>query len=165
MTPDAGGEGGRFTGLREFREVALQVLHDALAAGQPDILLLDADFAAWPLDDAGLLQALTRWARAPQRRLHLLARHYEELPRRHPRFVHWRDLFAHVALCRAAPGVDASEFPVLVLTRSTGLYATAPPSCRGYKLVTEADLRTWREVFDAISQRSEEASPGHSLGL
>ena len=46
-------------------------------------------FADWPLNDIEAIASLVRWAR-PQRRLTLIARHFDDLAVRHPRWVAWR---------------------------------------------------------------------------
>ena len=40
----------------------------AFAQSARRIVCVDATFAEWPLDDAGLLQGLTTWLKRPQRR-------------------------------------------------------------------------------------------------
>lgn len=154
-----------FSGPAALREALLAALLQSAEAGELRIELVDADFTAWPLDDAGLLQALTRWARGSQRRLVLLARHFDDVPRRHPRFTVWRRQFAHVVECRAAPEVDRSDFPTLLLAGEVGLLAGAGPRFAGRSLDEDADRRTWRGVVEAITQRSEAAFPAHPLGL
>lgn len=162
---------GRFSGVLAFKQTVVATLTSACAAGAKELWLVDPDFAEWPLDDRALLDAMTVWARVRSRTLRMLARQYDEVPRRHPRFTAWRRSFAHVVDCRAAPEVDVSEFPVLVLAQppgvavSTGVQGGAAPNFRGHVLSQDAEWRTWREIVDAISQRSEPAFPAHSLGL
>lgn len=155
----------RFSGPAALQEALLSALLQVAEAGAMRIELVDADFIAWPLDDARLLQALTAWARGPQRRLSMLARDFDDVPRKHPRFAVWRRQFAHVMVCRAAPEVDRSEFPTLLLAGDVGLHAGAGPRFAGRWLDEDADRRTWRGVVEAITQRSEAAFPAHPLGL
>lgn len=155
----------RFSGPVALRDALLGALLQASEAGVPRIECIDADFAAWPLDDARLLRSLTAWARGPQRRLFMLAREFDDVARRHPRFTVWRRQFAHAVECRAAPEVDRSEFPALLLAGDVGLQAGAGPRFAGRWLDEDADRRTWRGVVEAITQRSEAAFPAHPLGL
>lgn len=155
----------RIEGPVELRAALLAGLLQATADAEPEITLVDADFAAWPLDEPALIDALTAWAKGPQRRLRLLAHHFDELPRRHPRFTAWRRPFAHVIDCREAPEVDVSEFPLLLLTARCGLQCGAGPRFAGRWLDEDAERRTWRGVVDAITQRSVAAFPAHTLGL
>ncbi|MGS0756252.1 hypothetical protein ACVBEH_17410 [Roseateles sp. GG27B] len=89
-----------FEGRTAFTEAVRQALMRACAEGRRDLFCLDADFVAWPWSDAELLAALTDWARPP-RRLHLLAWQFDDLRRRHPRFVQWRTTWGHCVLARA----------------------------------------------------------------
>lgn len=155
----------RFGGLRDLQAALRTALLQAAANGEPRIDLVDDDFSAWPLDDADVLDALTAWARGPHRHLVLLARGFDDVVRRHPRFTAWRRHFAHVIECRAAPDVDRSEFPLLLLTSREGVHAGSGPRFAGRWLDEEADRRTWRGVVEAITQRSEAAFPAHPLGL
>lgn len=154
-----------FSGPVALRAALLSGLMHATQAGAPRIELVDADFAGWPLDDTALLSSLTQWARGPQRRLAMLAHQFDDVPRRQPRFTVWRRQFAHVLECRAAPDVDRSEFPTLLLAGAIGLMAGAGPRFAGRWLDEDADRRTWRGVVEAITQRSEAAFPAHPLGL
>ena len=85
----------------EVRQLLRQALLLAASQGGRELCWLDTDFAAWPLSDPELLDALHRWA-LPHRRLRLLAAlDYEALRRVHPRFVQWRQLHDHVVQARA----------------------------------------------------------------
>src|SRR5688572_24013170 len=59
----------------------------AMAQRARRIVCVDGELVLWPLDDEELLRSLTTWLRLPQRRLVLLARSYDELPRSCPRFT------------------------------------------------------------------------------
>jgi hypothetical protein len=153
-------------GRAEFRTGVVAAVAAAATAGEREMCWVDVDFADWPLDDNALLDALTPWARAPQRRLTLLAHHYDEMPRRHPRFVAWRRTWGHLLDCRAAPSVDPSEMPCLLFSgKAASLQIVDKIRWRGRWLETEADRRSWGEVVDAILQRSEDAFPANNLGL
>lgn len=156
---------GRFDGGPAFQAALRAELQAALARGANALWLVDADFTDWPLDDVALVDALTAWARGRGRQLRLLARDFDELPRRKPRFTQWRRVFAHVVEARVAASVDRSEFPTLLLLDGGGLLAGPAPARRGHPLRDEQERRTWREVADAISQRSEAGFPAHPLGL
>jgi hypothetical protein len=125
----------------------------------------DPDFTDWPLSDPGVLQALSRWA-GPKRELLILAHHYDELVLRHPRFVAWRRTWAHLLHCRAAPELAPGELPSLLLgSPRASLQRLETHTSHGRWLTSEEEWRTWREVVDAVLQRSEEAFPAHTLGL
>jgi hypothetical protein len=151
----------------EFAAALLEVLDDAQASGTRELWLVDPDFDEWPLGQSRVCDVLTRWAQGrAERRITLIAQHYDDMPRRHPRFVEWRRKWSHVMQCRAVAGLDASEVPTLLLAGDgLGLHLLDRVHCRGYGFRDESQWRTWREVIDALLQRSEEAFPATTLGL
>ena len=65
-------------------------------AGQPQqVWCVDRHFAAWPLEDAAVQQALAAWLQRPGRRLHFIGLDFEASARHLPRFVRWRRDHAH----------------------------------------------------------------------
>ncbi len=100
-------------------------LDAAMARGARRITCVDAGFENWPLDDPALLQRLTAWLRLPQRRLVLLARQYDEVPRRFPRFTAWRRDFAarHRSLA-GRPRTVRQGLPSLLVDDGAGQRAT-----------------------------------------
>ncbi len=161
-------------GLAESAEDVRQMLRQALllaaSQGGRELCWLDTDFAAWPLSDPELLDALHRWA-LPHRRLRLLAAlDYEALRRVHPRFVQWRQLHDHVVQARAFDPADlgdrstpAPQGVVLapgLLTMKLWTPARASLALRDAR--EEAMAREW---FDAIEQRSADSFASSTLGL
>jgi hypothetical protein len=152
-------------GRRAFARAVRLALECAAENRVRELCFCDPDFVDWPLSDAGVLQALTRWAR-PKRQLLIVAHHYEDLPLKHPRFVAWRRTWAHLIHCRAAPELSPGELPSLLLgSPRASLQRLETVRSQGRWLTDEDDWRTWREVVDAVLQRSEEAFPAHTLGL
>lgn len=141
------------------------LLSHAAASGVQEMRWVSPDFADWPLGDAALLGRLSAWARGPQRRLLLVAHDYDAVPRRHPRFVQWRRLWAHRMQCRAVAELDASQVPTLLLAGDLGLQLMDTVRGRGRWLTEPNDLRTWSEVTEALLQRSEVAFGANTLGL
>lgn len=130
------------------------------------ILCVDRDFAEWPLDTPELLDGLTAWLRGAQRQLLLLAASYDEVPRRHPRFVAWRRSFTHAVFPYAAPEDIAAALPTLLLDdEGTFVRLIDAVHWRGRAYADEREARPWREQIDALVQRSEPAFPAHALGL
>ncbi|MCL4697193.1 MAG: hypothetical protein KJ023_09115, partial [Burkholderiaceae bacterium] len=131
------------------------------------IVCVDRDFAQWPLDTPALLDALTAWLkRGAHRQLVLLAATYDEMPRRHPRFVGWRRHFAHVVSPYGAPEDAAATLPTLLLDDDGTLVRLIDPvHWRGRASADERSVLPWREQIDALLQRSEAAFPVQSLGL
>jgi hypothetical protein len=139
-------------------------LDTAVASGARRLVAVDPDFADWPWDDAALLATLGAWLRLPQRRLVLLARSFETVPRRHPRFVAWRPAWAHAI--EAWSPVDPVTLPTWLFDdRSTCVQLLDAEHWRGRCSVDAALARLWRDETDAVLQRSEAAFPVRSLGL
>jgi hypothetical protein len=149
----------------EFAAALCHVLDEANTNGTRELWLVDPDFSIWPLDDLALLERLTHFARAPQRCINLLAHDFDDVPRRQPRFSAWRRTWSHVVHSRAVE-VDASEVPTLLLAGvGLGVLLLDRRYCRGRWFRDDGTWRTWREVVDALSQRSETSFGATTLGL
>ncbi len=147
--------------------------HDALRAafvevstiGCREFFICDEDFADWPLSDAAVIDALTRWV-LPHRKLTMFARHFDEVTRRHARFTQWRQTYAHVIDCRALDDDEIKELPSMLVAPSivcVKLFDRA--RYRGGVSHEAGDILRNRELFDAVSQRSIESFPASTLGL
>lgn len=146
----------------------LEQLLQACREGAPQICCFDADFQQWPLSNPLLLEALRQWV-APHRRLRLLARDYQAMARRHPRFVQWRQLYSHVTEARQLSDegpVDHRRPAALLLGRVPQMWRLI--DARQGRAVIETNASAHGaalEWFDAVSQRSEESFPASTLGL
>lgn len=138
----------------------------AIARGARRLVFVDPDFEHWPLDDTLLLQALTGWLRQPQRRLVLLARRYDEVPRRFPRFNAWRRPFAHAIEAWQVAEDSAPELPVLLLDDGAlSLQLIDAQRWRGRAALDRRTATLWRERIDAVVQQCEPALAVNTLGL
>ena len=110
----------------------------------PSFPILQFKTVAWPLGERSVIESLTRWAGA-QRRLTLLALHYDEVSRRHARWAQWRRQWAHVVRLPRATGTagarragDACTRPGLLTLRlfdplalsGNALARRRPTACR-----------------------------------
>ena len=153
------------TSRGEFHDALRQGFADIAANGCREVLLSDADFVDWPLGEPGVLESLTQWA-AGHRKLTLLANQFDEMARRHARFVEWRRHWSHVVECRANTELEADKVPTLLL--APGLVVVRLVDrlrYRGSVSLAVSDLVQSRELFDAVLQRSEETFPVTTLGL
>ena len=138
----------------------------AIEMGARRIVCADSDFAVWPWDDAATLQRLTAWLRLPQRSLVLLARNFEALPRRHPRFNAWRRDWVHAVGGWQVPADWPHEIPtLLVADRAVSVHLIDSVHWRGRAQADERAAHQWREGIDAVLQRSEPAFALTTLGL
>ena len=157
---------GRIDGWRDFEDR----LRAALAMGttEPaDWRLCDPDFVQWPLGERAIVEVLQQGTLAhPRTRLTLLAARFEAFPRKHPRWLAWRQDWAHRVRCLQANEEDAPQLrPMLLWPGRLGLRLLDGLSGRGVWSTDPATLHVWQADFDVISQRSTEAMPSTTLGL
>jgi peptidyl-tRNA hydrolase len=160
MFPDS-----MITSRGEFHAAVREAFAEAARAGCREIWLVDIDFADWPLNEPQVIECLTQWAQA-HRKLTLLAQNFDEIARRHARWIAWRRLWSHVVECRANNELEAGQMPTLLLMPGlVSLRLVDPVHYRGSVSRSEADTVRSRELIDAVLERSEEAFPVTSLGL
>jgi hypothetical protein len=136
----------------------------ALARGEHDILCSDLDFRDWPWNEAAVVDALTAWA-GPGRRLVLLAEHYDEVQRRHPRFVQWRRSFGHVLEAWSPIELEPDDMPGLLLAGRSVVELLDRASWRARLSHDTPDVSRCRHQLDALLQRSQPAFAATTLGL
>jgi hypothetical protein len=97
--------------------------------------------------------------------LTLLANSFDEVARRHPRWVTWRRQWSHIVSCRANTELEAGEVPALLIASGDGHGAPVDPVHYRAEFVARSGRRLrCKELIDAVLQRSEEAFPA-TLGL
>lgn len=155
---------GRFEGRLEFAELVRRSFALAAEEGWREIIVCDANFEDWPLGERSVAQSLHDWA-ATGRKLTMLAQNYDEVVRRHARFVSWRRTWSHIIECRSSASVSASDLPSafwspvwvferMDLVRSTGV--AGPEAARRLAL---------RERLAEKLQRSSPAFAATTLGI
>lgn len=154
----------------ESRADFVGAVHDtvglALTRATRRMVWVDADFAAWPLDEPAFLQALTHWIRLPQRHLVLLAADYDDLRRRRARFTDWVRLWSHAVTCVSPSHDEVAELPCVLLAEGAGLvHLLNPVHWRGWATSDAVQQHGWRERIDAFLRRSTPAFPVTTLGL
>lgn len=138
----------------------------ALAQSARSLMLVDASFEHWPLDDVQVLQTLTQWARLPGRQLTLLAARFDEVPRRQPRFTAWRKDWAHTIRALQAPPEFAADLPTVLLDdRQLTVHLVDAVNWRGRAALDPRARLLWQEKIDVVLQRSEPAFAATTLGL
>lgn len=164
MTPQT------FAGRAEFQRLLVETVVWSCEQGYREFHAWDANFVDWPLSDGAVLAALTAWAGAG-RQLHLLALQYDDLARRHPRFVRWRRDFAHCVTARAVEPelrLEAAPQSLLLVTGTQGVLNMRlfdRHLWRGELNLDPADRLRGLEWFDALAQRSSESFAPTTLGL
>jgi hypothetical protein len=172
MTPDAapaaGGPpelpSGRFAGREAFAQLVRDALACAAREGWREIILSDADFADWPLGERAVAQSLQDWS-ATGRQCILLAKRFDEVARRHARFVTWRRTWSHIVDARACPSADPLELPSAIWSPAWVMQRVDPERCAGFS-GREAERRVLlREGLNAWLGKSSPSFPASTLGL
>lgn len=149
----------------DFRQAVRAAFAEAADAGCRELWLCDADFAAWPLGERGVVADLSRWV-ASRRRLHLVAGGFDSVARLHPRWVAWRRDRAHAVSCRSNADREPGALPTLLLAPGRfSLELHDPLTFRGRVSRDAPDAVRLRERLDAVLRQSVEAFPAHVTGL
>lgn len=158
--------GGLISSWRDFEDRVGALM--ALAATQAlDIVMVDPDFARWPVGSRGVMAAFEQWALL-SRATHctLIARDWRHFAPAHPRWAAWRALWGHRVRCLEAPEELASQLlPTMLVGHLVGLRVQEPLRGQGSWTRDPVTLGAWATDVDAISQRSSEALPPTTLGL
>lgn len=163
---------GVFEGRQAFSSALVQALAWAAEQDCRDLRWMDASFVDWPLSESTFLAGLQNWTK-PGRRLLLLAEQFEDLRRRHPRFVQWRSRFGYCVEARAFDedwrplGHGAPEALSWAKGRSgtLSLRLLEKQHWRGVLSLSPVDGVALREQTDASLQRSYESFASTTLGL
>ena len=156
---------GSFIGLETLRARLCAGLTAAAGAGWHELILCDADFRDWRLGQREVVASLQTWMRGGARRLTLLARSYDELPRRHARFVEWRRLWAHRIECRQCRAADAHDLPSGLWYPAWALQCINPQLGSGLCGADPAQRAGLRQQIDGWLARSTPGFPAHPPGL
>lgn len=166
MSADDGAAASAIGSRDDFVAAVRAAVSCALERRARRMVWADADFADWPLDDAALLEPLTAWVRLPQRRLTLVATHFDGVLRRSPRFVAWRRTWSHAVDAFSPAAGDDDDLPSLLLVDGVrALHRFDPVRCRGRVSDEASALRGWADRIDAFLQRCEPAFPATTLGI
>ena len=166
-TPQAGVPAlpsGRFEGRVAFQQLVRDALACAAREGWREIILSDASFADWPLGERAVMESLQAWSRTG-RQVTLLAKRYDEVVRRHARFVSWRGTWSHIIEARACATADALELPSAIWSPGWVMHRLDPERCNGYS-GTEPERRlALRESLSEWLGKSSPAFAATTLGL
>ena len=157
--------GTLITSRSEFHAALRGAFAEAATLGSRELWLCDEDFADWPLGERAVVEQLAQWA-ASNRRMTLLARNFDEVSRRHARWVAWRRTWSHIVVCRSNTELPSGEFPTLLLALDRVSVRLADTvQHRGRVSHDKADELRCKEQIDAVLQRSEAAFSASTTGL
>lgn len=156
---------GRYEGREAFQQLVRDALASAAQEGWGEIIVADADFADWPLGERAVVESLQAWSQG-QRRFTMLARSYDEVVRRHPRFVRWRGTWDHIITCRRCPAADAQDVPSALWSPGWVMQRLDPERCVGVS-GTEPERRVLlrENLGEWLRSKSTAGFPASTLGL
>lgn len=155
---------GRFEGREAFRQLVRDALACAAREGWREIILSDASFEDWPLGERAVAESLQAWSRSG-RSMVLLARRYDEVVRRHARFVQWRGTWPHIVSASACAVADPLELPSAIWSPGWVLERRDIPHSAGW-CGSEPERRLLlRESLGGWLQKAAPAFPATTLGL
>ena len=149
----------------EFQDALRAAFEQAASEGCREIWLSDTDFSCWPIGDIGVVTHLAAWAMS-HRRLTVLAQHYDDVAKRHPRWVAFRRQWSHVVTCRSLEEAEPGAIPSMLV--APGVVTVRLFDAENYRASVSsevADAVRAKEALDAVLQRSAEAFPASTLGL
>ena len=149
----------------DFHEAIRSAFVHAAENDADEIVVVDPNFADWPLNERAIAASLATWV-SSRRRLTVFAKDFDEMARRHSRFVEWRRQWSHVVQCRTDDEVDNESLPTLLLVPGMVVVRLLDRvRYRGLASGRPIDLEEGRRTIDALLQRSNEAFPSTTLGL
>lgn len=121
---------GRFSSREAFQQMVRDAIATAARDGWKEIVISDANFHDWPLGERSVVEALQDWAHG-SRRFTMLACSYDDVIRRHARFVRWRGTWDHIINCRRSPAADPLDIPSALWSPHWVMQRLDPERCVG----------------------------------
>lgn len=155
---------GAFAGQAQFAQMVCAALQTAHERNWSEIVVCDADFAAWPFAYKNAYDLLNQWSMTG-RRFTIVARDFGHVQRNQHRFVQWRKQWAHIVTACVNQEVSDTDFPSLfwspewVCQRVNTEYSTGHAGSEGWRQVAV------REQLDELLAKSSPAFPANVLGL
>jgi hypothetical protein len=154
----------RFSGRSEFQQLVRDALQRAAFEGWHEIIVSDANFEDWPLGERAVIESLQAWSQSG-RRLVILARRYDELLRRHARFVTWRRTWSHIVEAWACSDADATTFPSAIWSPAWALVRLESERSTGLSTHDPVRRLQLREQLRELQRKSTPGFPSSTLGL
>ena len=155
---------GQFLGREAFAQRVRDALAQATAEGWRELILSDATFEDWPLHERAVVESLHAWAKAG-RHLTLLATRYDEVMRRHARFVVWRRTWGHLLDCRLCRTAAAADFPSAIWSPTWFVQRLDPLHNTGLSGDDRERRIALRELLNERIRNSSPGFPASTLGL
>jgi hypothetical protein len=162
--PTAPAPSPRFAGRSEFQQLVRDALARAAQEGWRELVLSDWDFADWPLGERAVAQSLQDWSKSG-RKLVMLASRYDELIRRHARFVTWRRQWSHIIECWVCPKIEPTDFPSAVWSPNWTLWRLDFERSTGLHTADAVRRTEVRELLAEWQRKCMPGFPSSTLGL
>jgi hypothetical protein len=163
---DVGGAlpSGRFEGRLAFEDLILKAFQNAATAGWSEVILSDADFSDWPLNQSVVIESFSAWA-GTGRRLTLLANRYDDVHRLHPRFTVWRRTWDHLVEARVCDEPARGEVPSAIWSPPWMMWRTDMVHQSGYCGADRVMSVNLKEMLTERLRTSTPGFPASVLGL
>lgn len=155
---------GRFVGREAFAQQLRDGFHNAATEGWSQLILCDASFDDWPLNERMVVDSLQAWARSG-RTLTIVAAQYDGVVRQHPRFVNWRRTWGHIVDSRICRQIDAVNFPTVLWTPHWAVQRLDPVRGGGIAGAEPERIVQIREMLQELLKVSAPGFPATTLGL
>lgn len=162
--PPASLESGRFVGREAFVRQLRDSLQGAAREGWSQLILCDAGFEDWPLNEKAVVESLQAWARSG-RMLTIVAAQYDGVVRQHPRFVNWRRTWGHIVESRICRQIDAVNFPTVLWSPHWAVQRLDPVRGSGIAGAEPERIVQIREMLQELLKISTPGFPATTLGL
>lgn len=154
----------RFSGRSEFQQLVRDALARSAREGWPEIIFSDASFEDWPLGERAVADSLQAWAKSG-RKFVMLCPRYDEVLRRHARFVTWRRTWSHIIECWAFPDAVLSDFPSAIWSPAWALVRLDTEHSAGLSGEDPARRVQLREQLREWQRKGTPGFPAATLGL
>jgi hypothetical protein len=112
-----------------------------------------------------VIESLQQWAHSG-RRFTMLACTFDEVIRRHARFVRWRGTWDHIITCRRSPSADPLDLPSALWSPAWVMHRLDPLRCAGVCGVEPERRVLLRESLNEwLRSKSSPGFPSTTLGL
>jgi hypothetical protein len=155
---------GRFSGRKAFANLVRDALACSAREGWQEIILSDATFEDWPLNELAVFEALQAWSKSG-RHMIVLATRYDEVLRHHPRFVSWRKTWGHLIECRTCNRTAPSDFPSVLWSRNWFMQRVETRHSVGICGYEKGPLVRLKDILDEQIRNSAPGFPSSTLGL
>ena len=155
---------GRFEGPTEFAQLIRMAFATAASQGWREIIICDSTFEDWPLGERSVAESLNAWAKSG-RKLTMVAKSYNEVTRRHARFVTWRRMWAHIVESRAINTVSLDDLPSALWSPEWVFQRVDLVRSTGFSGIEVNRRVVLKEKLDECLKRSAPAFAAITLGL